>query len=418
MFIDLNAYFASVEQQLDPALRGKPLIVAPSGYETGTAVAASYEAKKFGIKTGTLVGEARRLCPEVIVKDPTFKAYTVFHKRVVDVVGKILPIDKVCSIDEMRFSLLLSESHPETVRKIAQQMKQALIEEVGECITASIGAAPNHFLSKLATDMEKPDGLVIIEAKDLPHKLFTNKLTDFCGINKRTQIRLNAAGIFSAKDLTTASRDELFRAFGGIVGERFWFNLQGVQVDELPTKTQSLGHSHVLPPERRNEEGCRMVLLRLLEKATARLRADGHWATHISIYIKGRENWEAGLRLPASQDLLTVTEAFRELWERRKILNPIQVGVTFTGLLKQDQVTPSLFDSTLDRTAFSHAMDKVNQRFGKHKIYQGAISQARSSAAERIAFQKVELFKEGAGDHDVNVTWTSPFQSPVIHEQS
>ena len=411
MFLDLNGYFASVEQQLDPKLRGRPVAVVPTMADTTMVIASSSEAKKFGIKCGTQVGDAKRICPEIVLINGNHAAYVHYHEKVKEAVETVLPIDKVCSIDEMRFCLLGSESSPEVATELARKMKVALFEDVGECITASIGVAPNHFLAKLATDMMKPDGLVIIEEKDLPEKLFDLKLTDFCGINKRTKIRLNAAGIFSGKDLALASERQLRVAFGGVVGERFYHRLRGEATQEDWSVDKSLSHSHVLPPEHRTDKGCRDVLMRLLQKASARLRHNGLWATSMGIYVKGMsKSWHEGTSLAPTQDSVTMTRYFLEMWERRGFERPLQVGVVFTGLLKPEQVTPSLFDPTVERSLFNSAVDNVNQKFGKHKVFLAGLEKAKDTAGEKIAFQKVSLFQEGKCDNVFPEAWPDTFR--------
>lgn len=407
MFLDLNSYFASVEQQLDPKLRGKPVAVVPTMADTTSCIAASYEAKKFGIKCGTNVAEARKRCPEIILMTGNHPAYVAFHEKVKVACDTVLPIDKVCSIDEMRFCLLATEGVPEVAEQLAVKMKNAILEQVGECITCSVGVAPNHFLAKLATDMMKPNGLVILQHFDLPYKLFDLKLTDFCGINYRTKIRLNAAGIFTGKDLVLASERDLRLAFGGVIGERFYHRLRGEPGNDDNQVDKSLSHSHVLPPEHRTDKGCRDVLLRLLQKASARLRANGLWATHMSVYVKGMaKSWGEQTALAPSQDSVTMTTTFLDMWEHRTFDRPLQVGVVFTGLLKPEQVTPSLFDPTLERSAFNSAIDNVNRKFGKHKVFLAGMENAKHTADEKIAFQKVALFQEGKDDN----VWPDTFR--------
>ena len=411
LFLDLNSYFASVEQQLDPKLRGKPIAVVPTMADTTMCIAASYEAKKFGVKCGTQVGDAKKKCPEIILMTGNHPAYVAFHEKVKVACDTVLPIDKVCSIDEMRFCLLATEGVPEVARELAIKMKNAILDQVGECITSSVGVAPNHFLAKLATDMMKPDGLVILESSDLPHRLFDLKLTEFCGINYRTKIRLNAAGIFTGKDLVLASEKKLRQAFGGVVGERFYHRLRGEPGNDDSQVDKSLSHSHVLPPEHRTEKGCRDVLLRLLHKASARLRANGLWATHMSIYVKGMsKSWGVQTALAPSQDSVTMTNYFLEMWASHDFERPLQVGVVFTGLLKPEQVTPSLFDPTVERSAFNSAIDTVNKKFGKHKVFLAGLEKAKNTADEKIAFQKVELFQEGKDDN----VWPDTFRGGQV----
>ena len=145
LFLDLNAFFASCEQQDNPALRGRPVIVVQTLAESAVAIAASYAAKAFGIKTGTLVREARRLCPAVIPVQARHKLYTDYHNRILEAVDTCLPVEKVCSIDEMACRLMGTERQPATAREIALKVKHALCKR-GECLTGSIGVAPNVFL--------------------------------------------------------------------------------------------------------------------------------------------------------------------------------------------------------------------------------------------------------------------------------
>lgn len=407
LFLDLNAYFASVEQQEQPELRGRPVAVAAVDAETTFAIAASYEAKKFGVKCGVLIRDARAMCPGLVVATARPPLYVHYHRKVIAATETVLPIDKVCSIDEMRFKLIGEERLPENARTLAHRMKRAIAERVGESMTCSIGIAPNAFLAKVGTDMQKPDGLVVIEHSDLPHKLYPCGLTDFAGINRRTEIRLNANGIFTSEQLCTASKQELRHAFGSIIGERWWYLLRGFDVDFEAETGKSLGHSHVLPPALRTDQGCRDVLLRLLQKASARLRATNLWTSEMSVSVNAfKKSWHCRIKLPATQDSLTMTEYFLKEWPSRDFVLPRSVSVTFTHLDKAEAVTPSLFDPVVDRSKFSHAVDAVNQKFGKNSVFLAGVDRVKSSADEKIAFNKTWLFAEGKGDGE----WVDTFR--------
>jgi DNA polymerase IV len=153
LFLDLNAFFASCEQQEAPALRGKPVIVVQTPAETAVAIAATYAAKAHGIKTGTQVREARRLCPEVIPVQANHRLYTEYHERILKAVDTRLPIEKVMSIDEMACRLMSTERQVSAARELALKVKRALRDQVGECLTCSIGLAPNVFLGKVGSDL-------------------------------------------------------------------------------------------------------------------------------------------------------------------------------------------------------------------------------------------------------------------------
>ena len=407
LFLDFNSYFASVEQQEQPELRDRPIAVCPVMADSSFVIAASYEAKAFGVKTGTRIGDAKVMCPGLELVPARHQAYVAYHKRVIEDAETVLPVEEVCSIDEMRFRLLGEECQPARARELALEIKRAIRELVGECMRCSVGIAPNPFLAKLATELQKPDGLVVLQTDDLPQRLFGLKLTDFTGINRKMEARLNAKGIFNAQQLLTAPKDLLWDAFGGIVGERWWYQLRGFDLAQERHSRKSLGHSHVLPPELRTDQGCREVLLRLLQKASARLRANGLWATAMTVSVKGFDrSWKAVVKLPATQDTVTLNEGFLDAWKSRDFSRPRSVGVTFTDLRGAEQVTPSLFDQSHDRSELNHAVDLLNRKFGKNTIFLAGMERAKDTATEKIAFQKTDLFSEGKDDH----VWVDTFR--------
>jgi DNA polymerase-4 len=411
VFLDLNAYFASVEQAERPELRGKPIAVAPVIADGGTVIAASYEAKAFGVKTGTLVGKAKELCPEIIIVDGRHALYTHYHDKVIQAVETVLPVDKVKSIDEMSCRIIGKEREPEEALRLAKRIKQAINEHVAPSMTCSVGIAPNEFLAKLGTDMMKPDGLVMIQSHELPDRLRGLDVRTFCGINRRMAARLGSAGIFDSDGLIDATRDELRRAFGSVTGERWWYLLRGFEIVEPATQRRSLGHSHVLPPDKRSEVGAKDVMYRLIQKATARLRDEGLWATELHVRVGARGgSWAVSTKLPPLQDTVSVVERFHELWEDRTFKGtPLSAAVTFCGLYEADEVTPSLFDDTVRRSEASRAVDKLNKRIGKNSILLANTLRGKDTAPERIAFTKTSLFSEGKGDNE----WQPPKEGPL-----
>jgi DNA polymerase-4 len=409
--LDLNSYFASVEQAESPELRGRPVGVAATPGDSATIIAASYEAKAFGVKTGTKVGDARRMCSDIVICPARPQVYVAYHKRILSVLENVLPIDKVCSIDEMRFRLLGDETLPERAKETAYVMKRLLKTEVGENLTCNIGIAPNAFLAKLATEFHKPDGLTVLTKEDLPERLMGLPLTTYPGINVKMEARLVAAGITNSRALVTATLPELRRAFGGIIGERWWYMLKGYDVDSQSEGGKSLGHSHVLAPEFRTDEGCREVMLRLIAKACARLRANHYWAEKVSFSVKGmKRSWATEVSLPPTQDTITITDHFLKAWEKRSFSAPLKASVTFTHLKPDAGVTPSLFEDTKPQEELSRALDHVNQKYGKNSIFLAGLSRAKDTASEKIAFNKTWLFSEGKGDHEeVNSRTGKPF---------
>ena len=155
LYLDLNSYFASVEQQLNPELRGKPIAVGPGGIASGTIIAASYEAKAFGIHTGMRVGEAKKRCPQLIFAGGDHSRYGTFHDQIIAEVWRHIPVTHVCSIDEVACRLLDNENSPERAIALARRIKAGIRRNVGDCLTSSVGIAPSRLLAKMAADMQK-----------------------------------------------------------------------------------------------------------------------------------------------------------------------------------------------------------------------------------------------------------------------
>jgi DNA polymerase IV len=248
--------------------------------------AASYAAKAFGIKTGTILREARRLCPEVIPVEANHRLYTNYHERILAAVDTCLPVEKVMSIDEMTCRLMGTERQVEVARELALKVKRALREQVGECLTCSIGIAPNVFLGKVGSDLQKPDGLVIITHDDLPGILLGLELQEIYGIGERMEERLHRAGIFTVAELWCASPMRLRRVWGGINGLLFHQMLHGVDIQPPSSRlAKSMGHQHVLEPELRTNEGAGDFARHLLTKAAERLRRGDYYCRRLGLHL-------------------------------------------------------------------------------------------------------------------------------------
>ena len=407
LFLDLNSYFASVEQQLNPSLRGKPVAVAPVLADGGCCVAASYEAKKFGVRTGTRVGEAKRLCPGIQIVKTQHRLYVEMHHKIIEAVETCLPVEEVLSIDEMSCRLALGEREPSQAIALALKVKRAITSRVGECMRCSIGLAPNRLLAKLATDMQKPDGLVVIEASELPHRLHGLVLQDFPGIGARMAQNLRRAGIDTVEDLCARSEAELEKAWGGVVG-RYWYRwLRGQETTHRRSRTRSIGHQHVLPPDARTAEAAWGIVVRLLHKAAARMRHLDYYAQRLTLSVgyvgqkrgpwgsvaeRDPENrsWHASASLEGGkQDTLTLSSVLRRLWEQRQKGHPNFVGVTLHELLPAASVTQPLFPEERRREELSKLIDQLDASHGPMTVYTGAMHEARERASGGIAFRSV-----------------------------
>jgi len=414
LFLDLNAYFASVEQQERPELRGKPVIIAPSGIETTVAIAASYEAKAFGISTLTPVWEARRKCPDIVVVSPRHELYVDYHNRIIAEVERHIPITKVCSIDEVACRLLDNENSEADVRALAARIKAGIRANVGDWLRCSIGVAPNRLLAKLASDMMKPDGLIVLNADDLPQRLFALPLTAISGIGAKMAARLARGGVNDIAQLVARRPLDAGRAWGGRDGDRLWYALHGVDLPNKPSEERSIGHSHVLAPKNRGRESARLVARRLTMKAASRLRAKDVAARLLTLHVRFepdangvRGKWHSSVKFPAMQDSFAILRALDQMWPRLVTVASARpggfrlrmVGVTLSALEPVTGGQGSLFDR-LDpghelargvRTeALSRAMDRINTRFGRNAVMLGPQTGGRADRiGTSIAFGRI-----------------------------
>src|SRR5882757_9817975 len=180
LFLDLNSYFASIEQQEDAALRGRPVGVVAVDTDSTCCLAASYEAKAYGVKTGTLVKDAKTLCPHINIVVAKPKLYVEYQQKIIRAMEEHLPMYRAFSVDEMACQLMGRERFLPNATTLSYRIKQSL-RNLGVVLRYSIGLGPNTYLAKTAADLCKPDGLTILLKKDLPYALHCMKLRDVVG---------------------------------------------------------------------------------------------------------------------------------------------------------------------------------------------------------------------------------------------
>ncbi|NJK91945.1 MAG: DNA polymerase [Blastochloris sp.] len=393
LVVDFNSFFASVEQQEDPRLRGKPVGVVPLMSDSTCCIAASYEAKHFGVKTGTNVGEAKKMCPGLHLIEARHAKYVKYHHALVEAVESCLHVDRVMSIDEMACELPTNLRATEQTLSLARRIKQTISQKVGAQLRCSIGIAPNVFLAKTASDMQKPDGLVVLQSEDLPHRLHTLELRDLCGIGHNMEERLHRHGIFTVKALCQADKELLHKVWGGIEGERMYDRLRGEEVWQPATNKTTIGHSHVLPPAKRNDASALAILDRLLQKALTRLRKSGHLCAglHLSLKYTDKARWAHDITFQETQDTLECLRLLQQLWKQRPQRDQplLAVGVTLFNLIAETNHTLPLFPKSATRQKLNRVMDQINEKFGKDSLYYGGAIEALQDAPMRIAFTHI-----------------------------
>jgi DNA polymerase-4 len=418
LFLDLNSYFASVEQELRPELRNRPVAVVPILADTTCCIAASYEAKAFKVKTGTQVGEAKRMCPGLEIVEARHELYVDYHKKVVDAVTTCVPVVSVMSIDEMACSLIGREQPLVAALDLARRVKETIKREVGSTLRCSVGLAPNRYLAKIASDMEKPDGLVALTPDILKPALQGLVLRDLPGVGARMEKHLNARGIRTMGQLLELDREALSDVWGGVGGEKLYHWLRGEDFNDPKLEHQkSISQSHMLPPEFRTRDGAYAIAHKLLHKAAMRLRAAHLWTTNVSLSLKfavpkeiakkhhysgiPQSGWSHGMTVIECQDNQTLVEALRKLWSElpqgEALQKPFFVGVWLGNLVPDHLHTLSLFsslESESRRTRLSTTMDTLNHKYGLDTLFPASMLLAKAAAPTRIAFTSIpDLFE-------------------------
>lgn len=423
LHIDLNSFFASVEQQLHPEYRCKPLGVCGTMADSGALIAASYEAKALGIKTLTKVGEAKRICPDIILVNGSHSVYSEYSHKIAAAVERCCPVAHTPSIDEMVCELIGRERELPTARKIALEIKQAIKDDVGETLRCSIGMAPNRYLAKIASDMQKPDGLIGLLPSQLPRAIAHLALRDLPGVGARTEARLNARGITTMEQLLALDRTGMHGLWDSVWGDRLYHWLRGADTgdDGAPIASEiqkSLGHSHVMGPEFRSDEGAWAVAHKLLHKASMRLRMEHFFTSSLAVTVKyalSREqmahaaslktkqhtsgiqhtDWGMEARFTDCQDTLSLLDVLRKVWVQRPqgelYVRPFFVGITLRNLIPESEHQATLFGDPDNRADLSATMDKLNLKYGHSTLHFAGMLPARETAPTRIAFTQIPV---------------------------
>jgi len=374
LYLDFDGFFASVEQQARPALRGKPVGVVPFASTTYTCViACSKEAKRCGVTTIMPVLEAKRICPEIVLVPQNPDLYRRAHHALLAEISAVIPIDAVKSIDELTCRLEPADrSAPDA---LAGRIKIRLRDNIGPYITCTIGFAANRQLAKMAGKVNKPDGVTIWHPEDMPAPLFKVPLQGVPGIGKRMIGRLYDAGIFTMPDLWKTQPKQLRKIWGNVTGERLWYALHGYDIQAPASGRGMFGHGRVLPPDHRDIRHAHECSRLLLVKAARRMRRDGFNAGHLWLWLSMRSTqWSGGVPLPIVHDDHACLAGLEILWARARSAVPpgtkiIRLGVTLLDLSPASARQLDMFvnDDVVRRRweKVTSALDFLNAKYGK-----------------------------------------------------
>ncbi len=381
---DMNAFFAAVEQQSKPALRGKPIGIIGSGART-IITTCSYEARAFGVKTGMTIYEARQRCPHIELVVGNNRKYTDTSTGIVNIFRDYTPLVEVFSIDESFLDLTGSMKIFGSVERIAMQIKARILHRYG--ITCSVGIAPNKLLAKLASEMQKPDGLTFIHPDKIAEVLEDMPVGELCGIGRQMQKRLLTFGITTCGELGRFSRRTLKKRFG-IVGEKM--HDMGRGIDDSPVvpssekeEVKSVGHSMTLPKDIDTREEICHYLLRLSEMVGRRARRYGVTGRTITLTVRDNDFETQSIRETGqsySNRSDEIYQAVLAILNRFPLDKPIRLlGVRLSGL-RHHVKQYTLFPDEHRKEMISEAMDEVNDRYGNFAVSYGSVLKSERGA--------------------------------------
>ena len=404
MHIDLNSCFATVEQQANPLLRGKPIVVAAYISPSGCILAPSIEAKEHGIKTGMRVKDGKLLYPSLIVLPTDPEKYRNVHVSLRKILRDYTNDFTPKSIDEF---VLNFEGYPILARnnmhQIAKEIKQRIKSEIGEWLTVSVGIAPNRFLAKQASNLRKPDGLDEINKGNYLEIYSKMAITDLSGIKTRNAARLAYAGIHSVIDFYKADIRTLKAAFSSINGYYWYLRLRGWEIDNFEFGRKSYGNSYALPKPLITPEELSPILSKLVSKTGRRLRSANYKARgiHVSIVYRDWSFWHKGISFPGvlfdSRDIYQ--KAFKIMCSAPDKKPVRELAVSCFNLLKSDFSQLELFEDVIKKEKLVKAIDSVNEYWGDFVITPARMINAKGAVPDRIAFGGVKELEEFVNNH-------------------
>ncbi|PID16958.1 DNA polymerase IV [Sporosarcina sp. P34] len=380
MHLDMNSFFASVEQAANPALKGIPLAVAGNPKERrGILVTCSYEARAFGVYTTMTVGEAKRLCPNLTIVPPRHDLYRQMSQSVFDILRSYTEWVEPVSIDEAYIDTTdiggLTRAYD-----LALEIQMRILAELD--LPCSIGIAPNKFLAKTASDFKKPMGITILRKREVPNKLWPLPVIEMHGIGKRTEEKLHSKGIKTIGDLATAEKITL-EALLGKNGLRLKQRANGIDtrpVDpESAEERKSIGSSTTLPVDLTELEDCIPIFERLAKRVAARLETKRLAGMTISIQMRYAD-WQNATRSRTLQQAIyleeDITEVAIQLFQQHWDYEPIRLlGITATNVMERSEMVKQLTFDNYEQQQKEYEMDQLmsslTQRFGDGIIKKG-----------------------------------------------
>ncbi len=403
LFIDMNSFFASCEQQDNFWLRHRPVAVCVYTGPNGCIIAPSIEAKQKGVKTGMRLSEAMLLCPELIPLETNPARYRAYHVKIIGVLKQFADDVLPKSIDEAVLDLTHYQLAYKSMTDVARRIKQTIRADVGDYLRCSIGIAPNAFLAKLASNLQKPDGLVLISPENIDEVLAGLTLTDLPGIASGMAARLQAGGIHTPLALRYASPDRLRLVCKSIIGWHWHLRLNfGGEVD-LTTHAykQMQAIRSVSGPQRQTPDLLLTVLRTLCLTLERRMVRQGFFAKRLQGWVRYRNGKTYEAELTLTIPIQDGIEIYTALWNRMQryetahgcgpLLNPDvqQIGVGVTDFIPADCVQYTLFEDSSRKDTFRKTLHEVKARFGPQSLVRATELRQADPVKDLIGFGSI-----------------------------
>ena len=374
LHLDMNAFFASVEQRANPWLRGKPVFVCGNRHSRSVVATASYEARAFGVTTGMPIQEALALCPHAILVEGNPAKYADVFQQVIQIMERYSPALEVYSIDEAFLDLTATAERFGGPAGIAHVLQDEVRTRLG--LSCSIGLGPNKLIAKLASSMRKPNGITEIRAEGIQGVLANLPIEELCGIGPALQAALNAQGVTTCGELAQVSPERLIAWCGSCAGRRLARLARGI--DESPVvasdqapAAQSMGHLHTLSHDTDDPAMVRAVLLDLSEKVGRRLRADGAAGRTVTVTLRYRDFTTFSRARTLDRfldDGHDIYHTGRRVLDRLRLSQPVRmVGISVSGLSRGPRQEWWLREVQRRRRLLA-ACDRLNDRFGEASV--------------------------------------------------
>jgi DNA polymerase-4 len=373
LHVDMDAFYASVEQRDNPSLRNKPLVVG-GGNNRGVVAAASYEARKFGIRSAMPMREANRRCPELLRVPPRMAHYKQVSDKVFAIFHEFTPLIEGLSLDEAFLDVTASLSLFGNAVEIARKVKSRILEETS--LTASVGVAPNKLVAKISSDLDKPDGLVVVTRDNLRSVLDPLPVSVIPGIGRETLARLNAVGIHLISDLRQAPDHKLEPIFGRFAQRT---RERAAGTDNRPvissSADKSISAEETFDVDLSSQQVMHRELLRLTDRTATRLRARSLAAGTIQLKIRQSDfstyTRQRALHPPGNNtdQIYDLAKSLLGTWlgefpgARIRLL-----GVGGSELMPDGQQDLFADDRQTGATPLDETVDQIRERFGKASV--------------------------------------------------